>query len=154
MPRPPDNSYLCYMLFSAVAPEIYVGSTNNMKRRLHEHNFTKKGAKETHLYRPWTIAALVEGFTNHMDALQFEWAWQHPHRTKFLKAHRAQHLIDESPLRTFSNWYRAGFYLSHCPHWKNKSIKMSAFSMPPFSDHLKNLQVLPSDEGEKDLLCS
>lgn len=34
---------------------LYTGATNNIEKRLHDHNFTKKGAKYTTTRRPVTL---------------------------------------------------------------------------------------------------
>ena len=71
--------YLVYLLVSSTNPRrTYIGSTNNMTRRLRQHNGELVGgARYTHSARPWVVAATVTGFREHRQALQFEWAWKH-----------------------------------------------------------------------------
>ncbi|KAJ3276019.1 Slx4p interacting protein [Terramyces sp. JEL0728] len=35
--------------------------------------------------RPWNMAIVVYGFTSKFAALQFEWAWQNPHKSRHFK---------------------------------------------------------------------
>jgi len=39
------------------------------------------GAWRTHSKRPWEMVLCVHGFCTQVEALQFEWAWQHPTRS-------------------------------------------------------------------------
>jgi putative endonuclease len=50
-----------YAIKSVVAEYIYVGMTNNLKRRLHEHNAGQN--QSTKAYRPFSII-FVEEFEN------------------------------------------------------------------------------------------
>ena len=49
----------------------YTGITKDTKRRLHEHNKTKRGAKYTRARRPVQLI-YVEGFSLHGEALRAE----------------------------------------------------------------------------------
>jgi predicted GIY-YIG superfamily endonuclease len=75
----PDSSYLVYLLHSTLNPRrTYIGCTNNMVRRLRQHNGELVGgARATHNGRPWRVAITVTGFHDQRQALQFEWAWKH-----------------------------------------------------------------------------
>ncbi len=53
----------------------YCGITNNVKRRLHEHNFTKKGAKYTKSRRPVTLI-YIEECQGRSDALKKEYKFK------------------------------------------------------------------------------
>ena len=56
----------------------YVGITNNMNRRLRQHNGELVGgAKATRISRPWDVWITVEGFPTQTSSLQFEWMWKH-----------------------------------------------------------------------------
>jgi structure-specific endonuclease subunit SLX1 len=71
-------AYVCYLLRSVSDPaQSYVGSTNNMARRLRQHNGELAGgARCTHRNRPWEVAALVRGFRTHSEVLRFEARWK------------------------------------------------------------------------------
>lgn len=60
----------------------YNGSTNNITRRLKQHNgILKGGAKATH-GKKWEIYILMTGFGSHKEALSCEWKIKHPTNTK------------------------------------------------------------------------
>ncbi|EPS34535.1 hypothetical protein PDE_09499 [Penicillium oxalicum 114-2] len=86
--KPIPAYYCCYLLRSTVRhASLYIGSTPNPTRRLPQHNGDiKGGAKRTSRdkLRPWEMALVVEGFMSRLGALQFEWAWQHPDKSRHL----------------------------------------------------------------------
>jgi len=51
---------------------IYTGYTTDVKRRLKEHNESKKGAKATRAKRPCTLV-YTEEFETKSDAMSREW---------------------------------------------------------------------------------
>lgn len=71
--------YLCYLLQSVSRPSYtYIGITNNIVRRVRQHNGEiKGGAKYTRANRPWRLVCHVSGFPTKSNAMQFEWAWKH-----------------------------------------------------------------------------
>ena len=72
------HSYVCYCISSTTTSKTYVGVTNNLERRLRQHNGEiKGGAKYTSSGGPWTLAMLVGPFGTYQHALHFEWHWKH-----------------------------------------------------------------------------
>lgn len=81
----------CYLLRS-LEPQAhgrtYIGFTVDPHRRLRQHNGELTGgAKRTVRSRPWEMLAFVHGFRDTVAALQFEWAWQHPTRSRAVRGH-------------------------------------------------------------------
>ena len=66
--------------------KTYTGKTNDLIRRLGEHNCEKNrtsGAKYTQRYgRGWRYYAVIGPFSLNKHALQCEWHMQHPNRKK------------------------------------------------------------------------
>ncbi|KZT08098.1 uncharacterized protein LAESUDRAFT_649754 [Laetiporus sulphureus 93-53] len=93
--------YACYLLKgakSAVTSDVtcttYVGSTVNPLRRIRQHNGEITcGAARTRRGRPWVMQMLVHGFPSRIAALQFEWAWQHPWRSRHLRGEHGQRIF-------------------------------------------------------------
>lgn len=80
----PDKkgSWVCYILRSK-DPEhsrkTYVGKTNDLSRRLRQHNGELKGgAKYTSGRGPWEPFIVIKGFKFEHECLQFEWAMHNP----------------------------------------------------------------------------
>ena len=74
-------NYKCYIIFND--NYSYVGITNNLNKRIRQHNqIIKGGAKYTSLINSkmktnWNYGCYVDGFKNKIDALRFEWALKH-----------------------------------------------------------------------------
>jgi predicted GIY-YIG superfamily endonuclease len=74
--------WYCYIL-RTINPfypnNTYNGSTNNLSRRLKQHNGLKAGgAKATCNKGPWEFYAVLTGFKNQNEALSCEWKIKHP----------------------------------------------------------------------------
>jgi predicted GIY-YIG superfamily endonuclease len=83
-----NSQYYCYILFTAnpfYSNHTYNGSTNNLTRRLRQHNGELVGgAKSTSNKGPWDYLAVMSGFSSHKEALSCEWRIKHPtgHRVR------------------------------------------------------------------------
>lgn len=67
------TEWYCYFIKSECG-KTYVGSTNDIVRRLRQHNGEiVGGAKRTHANRPWSYFAVLTGFPDHINVLSCEW---------------------------------------------------------------------------------
>lgn len=81
--RPFFACYLVVSLDPLKKGRSYVGFTNDPPRRLAQHNgVIANGARYTSLMRPCDMILIVSGFASKTQALQFEWAWQNPARSR------------------------------------------------------------------------
>lgn len=77
------GDYYCYCIYSKTYNLTYIGSTNNLYRRIRQHNGEiYGGAKATSSKGPFKPILLVKGFKSHIEALQFEWRFKHPNGKK------------------------------------------------------------------------
>jgi putative endonuclease len=56
----------------------YCGVTNDLSRRIHQHNGLIKGGAKATRGRNWEYFVLITGFQNRNDLLSFEWRMHHP----------------------------------------------------------------------------
>jgi structure-specific endonuclease subunit SLX1 len=71
------SSWCVYLLVSLDGRRTYVGASNDPDRRLKQHNGEKSGGARSTAGVAWRRAALVSGFCDKIEALQFEWRWKH-----------------------------------------------------------------------------
>ena len=77
------DTWYCYLLRNTSEQYrmcTYNGSTNDLKRRLRQHNEEiKGGAKATHgKNNSWEYYALLTGFKDHINCLSCEWRFKLP----------------------------------------------------------------------------
>lgn len=76
------EKWYCYILRTSnpIYPNnTYNGSTNDLNRRLKQHNGQiGGGAKATSNKGPWQYYAVLTGFMTHNEALSCEWKIKHP----------------------------------------------------------------------------
>lgn len=79
---PLGNRWFLYVL-ECSDKTLYTGITTDPKRRLHEHNFTKKGAKYTRSRRPSKIV-FCEEYESRSAAAKIEYRFRNLPRSKKL----------------------------------------------------------------------
>ncbi len=75
--------FYIYIIFSQAANKYYVGHTDDVKRRLNEHNHSDR-LTFTAKHRPWSLCALFEAGTLRTEALNME---------RFIKKQKSRKLI-------------------------------------------------------------
>lgn len=78
-------SYFCYLItaFPNEQMKTYIGITNDLERRISQHNgITKGGAKCTRMYSNWTYCIVLENFQTRGDAGSFETHWKNMNNKK------------------------------------------------------------------------
>lgn len=83
-----NTGWYVYILQSmSYSTSTYVGKTNDLVRRLRQHNGELKcgGAKRTKRNRPWKYFCYISGFPDEKCALQFEWRMHHPPNPNYRK---------------------------------------------------------------------
>jgi len=73
-----EKPYVVYCLQCIDSQKTYVGCTNDLKRRLRQHNCEIVGGAKATRGRKWRYHFIVKGFRNKIEALQFEWRMHHP----------------------------------------------------------------------------
>eukprot|EP00906_Rhabdomonas_costata_P034866 RCo049036 len=134
--------FACYLLSSCNPVYLdyaYIGFTVNPSRRIRQHNGELvNGAWFTKKRRPWQMVLCVYGFPSKVAALQFEWAWQHPEKSKLL-AHRKEHFRGRIG-RAFL--LRAKFAILHemlhCKPWCHFALTVHLFSRERYEDLVKS----------------
>jgi len=76
----------CYILYSINEKYLnntYIGKTNDLTRRLRQHNGEiAGGARATKAKQPHNFLCIISGFETENLALKYEWNFKHPERKK------------------------------------------------------------------------
>ena len=65
-----------YWLIAEKSIKTYIGKTNDLDRRLKQHNGILSGGAKATRGKNWIRVCHVKGFVDERAALQFEWAWK------------------------------------------------------------------------------
>ncbi len=76
--------FYIYILYSQSADKYYVGYTNNVEKRLNEHNSSDRNTY-TSKHRPWVLSAAFECGDIAAEAMKIE---------KFIKKQKSRQLIE------------------------------------------------------------
>lgn len=71
-----NEQYFCYLLIDENRKYSYIGITNNIQRRLRQHNGIISGGAKYTRGKSWNIACFVSNFPDKKAVLQFEWKWK------------------------------------------------------------------------------
>jgi len=74
--------YFVYIIKSLKTERYYIGSTNNLERRIYEHNIGKM--RSTKAYIPYTLV-YKEAFSDRMDAVRKE---------RYIKSQKSRSFIE------------------------------------------------------------
>ena len=67
----------CYLLVSEKNNRNYIGTSNDIKKRVRQHNGEiSGGGKYTSMHKPWKLCLYVTGFTSQKNRYSFEWHWK------------------------------------------------------------------------------
>jgi predicted GIY-YIG superfamily endonuclease len=80
------SKYYNYILYNKEdLNKTYVGMTNNIKRRIRQHNgLLVGGAKYTSKYSPtnWNYLLILEGCPDNINSFQCEWRFKYPNNNR------------------------------------------------------------------------
>lgn len=77
------KGWFVYMLRSSDNKKTYFGMTNNILRRIRQHNgIIKRGARYTKTGRPWFPMLVATGVRTRQNAASLEWYCKHPRTNK------------------------------------------------------------------------
>ena len=91
--EPNPRHYLCYVLASHDFKRTYAGMTNNLTRRMRQHDrIIKGGAKATHGFAPCQLLFVVRGFgADKRSTLRAEWRLKAHKNWRVAKAENVLH---------------------------------------------------------------
>lgn len=74
----PSAKWVCYVIRSLKSSHTYVGISNQLHRRLRQHNgLIKGGAKYTRGRGPWALVCFLTAFPSESAVKQLEWRLHH-----------------------------------------------------------------------------
>jgi len=141
-----EKNWLCYILYSinpSYLNHTYGGATNNMMRRIRQHNGEiVGGAKATSRIKPLRIICTIEGFLSKHMALSAEWLIHHPTRQR-KKPKRFSGIVGR--LNSLN------YLIIQSDSWKSKfgNLKLKIRICTQYAMHLKINQFPPTVSVEE-----
>jgi predicted GIY-YIG superfamily endonuclease len=117
----------------------YNGSTNDLKRRLRQHNGLLCGGAKATKGKKWEVYALVSGFQNHNDCLSCEWKIRKP----LNKKRTAIHCGVAGRIKGLSTVLMLDKWTSKCKV-ENKDCNFKVYIVEDMSEHL-DTKALPDN---------
>jgi putative endonuclease len=114
-----NEFYKVYVLFNS--NKTYVGSTNNLQKRIRQHNGEIKGGAKytTRNGNQWCFLYYITGFPDHQNALQAEW------KLKNLQKNQKKRGI-EGRLNSLIEFSKLDFWTSNSIY-KNSEFQFEVF---------------------------
>ena len=91
--------YQCYLLQGVTTRRTYIGVTDNMYRRLRQHNREITGGARATQGDVWVVVLCVTGFPHKNAALSFESCWKRMYRKRKKKCFHHRY-----PGLTYHTW--------------------------------------------------
>ena len=73
-----NSEYIVYLLKCDNSGRTYIGSTNNLSRRIRQHNGEISGGASATHGESWSVVFYISGFRDKIEALQAEWRFKRP----------------------------------------------------------------------------
>lgn len=124
--------------------QAYIGSTPDPARRIRQHNGEiSGGARKTKRKRPWAYVLTVTGFSTRQECLWFEWACQHPNKSRYVTDKK---FFSQYGGKFVSGNLRSIFVLLNHAPWKETELVIDVYS---FHDEVRTLmETYPNERHE------
>lgn len=132
---------LCYLLQSVDSNRTYIGVTDNMIRRLSQHNGERSGGAKATRGEAWVVVLCVTGFPTRNGALSLEALWKRMQRKRHRYHNRYNGLNYQSSMTPIQRRQVDLYRLLH-PNYQPRPKKWSTDTLTV--NWLELSQILPS----------
>jgi putative endonuclease len=134
---------LCYLLQSVDSNRTYIGVTDNLLRRISQHNGERSGGAKATRGEGWIVVLIVTGFQTRNGALSLETLWKRMQRKRRRHGNlypTLRYCSNMSPLeKRHIDLYRLLHpnYRPISPKWRAETLTINwlenplSFSLPP-----------------------